>query len=247
MKNLSQRKKLLLMFLVISIIPICFVASISAFSSLYIIRETSTELLEGRLSQDIDSAQLYLDSYVGSIQKQDNQLIAPDGSDLAANTELINQISEKLDEQVSIYIKQGDSFYRYLTSIKDASTGDAIINTELDPSTDTYRTVIADNTYVGTIDLLDVTYISAYQPLKNESGETIGLLSVAISTQTIQDMAMEHIHNLSAISEENAAAAEEASACIEEQGASLVEISNDTSALSQMSDELAQMIQKFRI
>lgn len=188
MKNLSQRKKLLLMFLCITVIPICFISSINVFTSLYNIRKTSNEILEGRLSHDIKSAQLSLDYYVGSIEKQENKLIGQDGNDLAANTKLIEQISEQLDEQVSIYIKEGDTFSRYLTSINDPSTGATITNTQLDPSSDTYRTVINDETYVGTIDLLGNTYISAYQPLKNESGETIGLLSIAYSMTTIQSM-----------------------------------------------------------
>ena len=69
------------------------------------------------------------------------------------------------------------------------------------------------------------------------------------STQMQQkkNLILELIHNLSAISEENAASTEEASASIEEQSASITEIANSSDALAKTAEELQTLINRFKI
>lgn len=58
---------------------------------------------------------------------------------------------------------------------------------------------------------------------------------------------LDHIQNLAAISEENAAGTQEASASMEEQSATIVEISNSSDGLAQVAEELKILLQKFKV
>ncbi len=58
---------------------------------------------------------------------------------------------------------------------------------------------------------------------------------------------IELVHNLSAISEENAAGTQEASASMEEQAATIEEIANSGESLSSIAEDLNSLIEKFKI
>lgn len=61
-----------------------------------------------------------------------------------------------------------------------------------------------------------------------------------------KDVIVEIIHNLSSISEENAAGTEEASASVEEQTATMLEIANASEVLSDLAREMQETIAKFK-
>ena len=57
---------------------------------------------------------------------------------------------------------------------------------------------------------------------------------------------MEIIHNLSNISEDNAAGTQQASASVEEQTATMLEIANSSEILSDLANEMKEIISKFQ-
>lgn len=77
--------------------------------------------------------------------------------------------------------------------------------------------------------------------------EIIDALNVSASEmESNKNEMINVIHNLSAISEENAAGTEEASASIEEQSASMSEIANSSEALAKLAEEMQMDISKFK-
>lgn len=188
MKNLSQKLKLFIIFICTAFIPILLLGLFNTLYTNKAMNQVAAALLEDRLSHDIVSAQLYLDQSIGLLNKQGNTLVTNSGDDIAEDTDFIETISSQMDEEITIFMKDGSTYIRYLTSIKDKSTGKYMTGTELDSTTDVYTTLESGKTFVGEIDLFDIPYLAVYQPMKNRSGEVIGALFLGLSIQDINQM-----------------------------------------------------------
>lgn len=192
MNNLKQRTKLILIFILVGIIPIVIVSTASIFRATDSMRAVQESLLSSKLEGDINSSKMYLEYYFKSVDKEGENLVAEDGTNIARQYEMIDKISSDLDIVATLFIKEDGDYRRVLTSIVDPQTGERAEGTLLDNPV-VARTVEEGKTYIGNVDILEEPYLAAYAPMENTSGEMIGIMFVGVSQKVSHAMIQDQI------------------------------------------------------
>ncbi len=195
MNNLKQRAKLMVMFILTALIPLVIVNSINALTATYNMRQVEQELLNKKLSADINAFRTYTTHYFGEIELASNELVSETGEKLQGKYDIIDQISLELGDVATIFIKENDQYKRVLTSIVDETTSKRIEGTLLD-SEPVKLAINKGEDYIGSANILGKPYLTAYSPLKDSQGETIGILFVGISQQASQAMIQRNINEM---------------------------------------------------
>jgi methyl-accepting chemotaxis protein-2 (aspartate sensor receptor) len=79
----------------------------------------------------------------------------------------------------TIFVASGDDFVRVSTSLKNEK-GEPAVGTLLDRTTPAYAALKVGNSYSGMMTLFSKQYMSKYDPIKDASGKTIGVLFVGV-------------------------------------------------------------------
>ncbi|HNS82359.1 MAG TPA: Cache 3/Cache 2 fusion domain-containing protein, partial [Methanolinea sp.] len=92
------------------------------------------------------------------------------------NFEVVDSIEKERGSKATVFQKTGDKAIRISTNVIGAD-GKRAVGTEI--SSVVYNAVInKGQTYYGTADVVGKKYVTAYEPIKNPAGETIGILFV---------------------------------------------------------------------
>ena len=190
MKHFKQRTKLILIFIMVSILPMIAISTMNTISITSGMRDVQSMLMRSKLEGDIQSSKMYLEHYFMNIDKKGNDLIDQDAKSIEGQHEIIERIASDLKVEATLFVKEGQDYKRILTSIEDAQTGNRIEGTFLN-SIEVANSISEGNTYIGAVKILGEPYLGAYAPLENHSGEVIGIIFVGVSEQasraTIQD------------------------------------------------------------
>jgi hypothetical protein len=89
------------------------------------------------------------------------------------NYELVDSLKTKFGCTATFFMKKGDAFVRVSTNVmKD---GKRAVGTPLDPSGPAIAAIRQGNAFYGIVDILGKLYDTGYEPIKNASGEIIGI------------------------------------------------------------------------
>ena len=89
------------------------------------------------------------------------------------NYALVDSLKTKFGCTATFFMKKGDAFVRVSTNVmKD---GKRAIGTPLDPSGPAIAAIRQGNAFYGIVDILGKLYDTGYEPIKNASGEIIGV------------------------------------------------------------------------
>ena len=89
------------------------------------------------------------------------------------NYALVDSLKTKFGCTATFFMKKGDAFVRVSTNVmKD---GKRAVGTPLDPSGPAIAAIRQGNTFYGIVDILGKLYDTGYEPIKNASGEIIGV------------------------------------------------------------------------
>lgn len=106
-----------------------------------------------------------------------------DGEDLYFGTTKINgdftvvdDVKAKHGGTATIFAKKGDNFVRISTNV--IKEGKRAMGTLLDPSGPAVAAIKQDKPFYGLVDILGKIYDTGYEPIKDASGATIGVLYV---------------------------------------------------------------------
>lgn len=193
MKHLKQRVKLILIFILVGIIPIIIANTASIFRATASMKEVEEALLSSKLEGDINSSIMYIEHYFKSVDKEGDNLVAEDGTNIAGQYEMIDKISSDLNILSTLFIKEDGDYRRVLTSIVDPQTGERAEGTMLG-NPKVASTVEEGKTYIGNVDILEEPYLAAYAPMENSSGEMIGIVFVGVSQATSQAMIQDQVN-----------------------------------------------------
>lgn len=118
---------------------------------------------------------LVLGSVVTVGQHQLNDLVLA-GRGLANSTSLVDNHAQLQQGTATVFSRHGDQFTRITTNVLNAQ-GQRAIGTQLDASTLAYQSVMRGETYVGQVNILGRSFITAYQPIL-DGNRVIGILYV---------------------------------------------------------------------
>lgn len=150
-------------------------------------KDIQSQMLMDKLDGDIASANHYLSSIYGDITYRDEVLYDGQGKDIEDRYEMVNLILEELGDVATIFTRVGDDFKSISTNVKIDGEKSAV-GTFLATDGEAYEVVMSGETYIGEADILGQNYYTAYQPLKDHKGDTIGLLFVGVPTAESKEL-----------------------------------------------------------
>ncbi len=102
------------------------------------------------------------------------------------NHNMIDQITQVTGETATVFAFDAESqdFWRMTTNIIKPD-GERAVGTNLGEASAAYPVVMAGETFLGEANILGIPYYTAYQPITNSAGETIGILYVGVEKAKI--------------------------------------------------------------
>ncbi len=178
-KNWTIKKRLMVM--TISLITItgfllALIADVTANRSFV---ELTDHTLEMKLNGDVSSLQTYIEKEFGEIELVDGELKGTDLSSIKNHPDILDNFADAHEVAATIFKREGNDFTRIVTSIRDKS-GKRAVGTRLGSDSDAYEPVMNRKLYIGSAEILGVSYITAYDPIIDAQNNIIGIHFVGI-------------------------------------------------------------------
>ena len=100
-------------------------------------------------------------------------------SDLHENNAIVDGFLTRTGAIATLFVRSGDDFVRVATSLRKEN-GDRAIGTKLDKASPAFAPALKGETYRGLALLFGKRYITQYQPVKDNNGNTIAILFVGV-------------------------------------------------------------------
>ena len=130
---------------------------------------------DGEMSMDTSLGMLYLDG-------------------IAINDDfaVVDKFSEDTGGVATVFARKGDDFVRITTSLRDLK-GERVMHTVLDRQHPAYQLMLQGKPYVGRADLFGKPYMTAYEPVRDASGQVVGILFVGTDLSAFQDAMQQQV------------------------------------------------------
>jgi signal transduction histidine kinase/CheY-like chemotaxis protein len=101
--------------------------------------------------------------------------------------ELVDSVVALLGGTATLFVKTGDEFYRVSTNVKKPD-GSRAIGTILDPKGRAIVAIREGRRFEGVVDILGSSYFTAYEPIVDASGATIGIWYTGYKIETLSQL-----------------------------------------------------------
>ncbi len=187
-KNLGLKTKLIGMFTVLIVITSVSLTVVSYINSKRMTEQLTTHTLEMKIKGDIAAVQLYVKNHYGKIAMTDGKLVNADGNPIEGCYEMVDAIAKDLGVVSTIFAREGGDFRRISTNIRQ-SDGSRAVGTFLGTDSAAYTPVMQRTLYIGQANILGNPYLTAYDPILNESNEVVGILFLGIPQTEVNTIA----------------------------------------------------------
>lgn len=89
------------------------------------------------------------------------------------NHQLVDDIANLMESTATLFVANGNNFVRVATNIK--RDGQRAIGTILNPDGQAYSAIRQGKAFYGLVDILGQPYLTGYEPIRNRSGQTVGI------------------------------------------------------------------------
>lgn len=194
----SIRIRLALYFGILVLLASIFLGVLGCISGLNGMSNLQYEMLTDKLKGDIVAANQYLENFHGELKSIGGDLYDSNDNPLEGQTDMVDTIFEDLGDVATIFAKSGDNFMRISSNVMSEDNKRAI-GTLLEQDSPAYAAVLEGQAYIGQADILGESYYTAYEPITDNNGDTVGVLfvgtSTAVSTQIIKSYNQTLIRN----------------------------------------------------
>ena len=90
------------------------------------------------------------------------------------NFAMVGKIKELTGNESTLFVRQGDNFVRISTTLRKPD-GSRAVGTYLDQQGNAYKTIRDGQSFFGVADILGSPYMVGYEPMKDKSGQIIGV------------------------------------------------------------------------
>ncbi|MBS1203976.1 MAG: methyl-accepting chemotaxis sensory transducer [Proteobacteria bacterium] len=148
------------------------------------------EMFNSSLSEEVESYTRLFNSFlpqpvtIDQTQRREiNGISVPllkgGDSDLHENNATVDDFLTRTGAIATLFVRSGDDFVRVATSLRKEN-GDRAIGTKLDKASPAFAPALKGETYRGLALLFGKRYITQYQPVKDNNGNTIAILFVGV-------------------------------------------------------------------
>lgn len=162
------------------------------------IDQIKNQLLNSHMENNINLVMKYIRTYYGTLSPGKETLLDTFGKSIEGRYEVVDNILEDLGDRSTIFVKVNDDFKRISTNIM-TDNNERAVGTFLGADHKAYQTVMKGDLYIGEVVILSKNYYAAYEPLKDQNRNVIGLLFVGIPTEMLDNIISVHGTEMSAI------------------------------------------------
>ncbi|MCY6354244.1 methyl-accepting chemotaxis protein [Clostridium sp. ZS2-4] len=194
----SIKNKLILIFcslFIIGCITIGFFGFSKASSGM---QEIEQEILTMKLSADINVVNKYVKDYFGSLSLKNGKFVDEKGNTIEEHYEMVDAIKNDLGDVATIFSKSDDDFVRVITNIKKED-GSRAVGTLLGKDSEAYSSISSGKQYIGQATILNKSYLTVYDPIKDSEGKVTGILFVGISMSDIEALIQDNLNRIRSI------------------------------------------------
>ncbi|HZK58163.1 MAG TPA: Cache 3/Cache 2 fusion domain-containing protein [Clostridia bacterium] len=152
------------------------------------------EILRDHIANNMNLTTKYLSDFYGVLSQDGEILYDSEGNSLENRFEMVDAVFQDLGDKATIFAKVGDDFKRISTNIMTEENKRAV-GTFLGKDSNAYQTVMKGELYVGEAKILGENHFTAYQPIRDEANNIIGILFIGTPTKALEDSIK--IHNTS--------------------------------------------------
>ncbi|MGC9436295.1 MAG: Cache 3/Cache 2 fusion domain-containing protein [Methanomicrobiales archaeon] len=202
-KGMKMGTKILIICLVLVIVPTSLLGVVAYTSSAAAITDQvddslTTQIMDVdrmadntyQLAQESLDAELstlrYIFNSKGTPAIVDGQLVLQSGGGdyvVNDNYEIVDQITQMTGSKATIFQKVGGQAVRVSTNVIGPDGTRAVGTVVSQPVYD--AVVTRGETFYGTADVVGTTYVTAYEPIRSQNGEIIGILFVGVTQDAL--------------------------------------------------------------
>lgn len=161
------------------------------------VERVKNQLLTSHLENNIDLILKYVKGTYGTLSQGNGTLLDESGKSIEGRFEVVDSISEDLGDRATIFVKVNDDFKRISTNVMNDDT--RAVGTYLGKGHNAYETLMKGELFIGEATILGENYHAAYEPLKDQNQNVIGVLFVGVPTKDLDNIISIHDTEMSAI------------------------------------------------
>ena len=161
------------------------------------IENIKDNLLTRHVENNISLTQKYMEGSYGKLSLGNGTLLDKDGNSIQDDTTFVDSVMEDLGDQVTIFVREKDNFRRIATNVMNEDV--RATGTYLGKDHNAYDEVLSGETYIGEADVLGENYYTAYQPIKDDNENVIGVLFVGVPTASLDTLEDVHYEEMTRI------------------------------------------------
>ena len=162
------------------------------------IEDVKHQLLTNHLENNIHLSMKYVKNSYGKLSLGDGTLLDSEGNSIKGRYGVVDTVLEDLGDESTIFVRENDDFKRISTNIM-SDANERAIGTYLGTDHNAYETVINGGLYIGEAEILGKNYYTAYEPIKDNNNNVIGLLFVGMPTERLDNIINAHDAEMSNI------------------------------------------------
>lgn len=166
--------------------------------------KTTFEVLDSSIIQSAKSASNVFSSIVKNIDIDENNKVLISGVEtslLTSNGNIINNNNAFIDEftkltgaVATVFVKQGDDFFRIATSLQK-DDGSRALGTFLTEKSPAFPTIIKKEKYIGSAKLFGKNYMTIYEPIIKD-GEVIAILFIGYNFDNLYNILEQNLSKI---------------------------------------------------
>ena len=148
------------------------------------IEHIKNQLLTMHVENNIKLSLKYILSSYGTLTPGNGTLLDENGNSIEGKYGVVDSVLEDVGDQSTIFVKVNNDFKRISTNVM-SSENERAIGTYLGTDHNAYDTVMRGDIYIGEAQILGDNYYTAYDPIKDDNNNVIGLLFVGVQTEKL--------------------------------------------------------------
>jgi methyl-accepting chemotaxis protein len=140
--------------------------------------------LKMKIEGDIWSASNYVANEWGTLRFMDGKLVDAQGQPINDRFDVVDTLSQELDVLATVFARDGRDFTRVTTNIL-LPNGQRAVGTRLGQDSSAFAPVSAGQRYIGEAEILGISHLTVYEPIKDAANDVIGILFLGIPRQQI--------------------------------------------------------------
>lgn len=162
------------------------------------INNIKNQLLNKHVENNIHLTMKYIENSYGTLTQGYETLLDGDGNSVEGRFGVVDSVLEDLGDKSTIFVKINDDFKRISTNIMH-DKNERAMGTFLGKDHNAYKTVMNGELYIGEAEILDESYYTAYEPVKDQNNNVIGLLFVGTPTKELDKIIKLHDEKMNKI------------------------------------------------